>query len=156
MKILVLGIGNDILGDDGVGIQIARAVARRVSAADVKVEETATAGLSLLELIKGYERLIVADAILTNNTEVGKIHRLALKDLAKTNNSITPHDAALVTTLEIGSSLFPGEMPREVVVYGVQTANVQHVTTKMTAAVKAAVPKVVHLILTEIKGKSSS
>ena len=48
MKILVLGIGNDILGDDGVGIQIARAVARRVSAADVKVEETATAGLSLM------------------------------------------------------------------------------------------------------------
>ena len=79
MKTLVLGIGNDILGDDGVGIHIARAIARRVSAKDAKVEETAAAGLSLLELIKGYERLIVADAILTNNTEVGKIHRLALK-----------------------------------------------------------------------------
>ena len=151
MKTLVLGIGNDILGDDGVGIHIARAIARRVSAKDAKVEETAAAGLSLLELIKGYERLIVADAILTDNTEVGKIHRLALKDLAKTNSSITPHDAALVTTLEIGNSLFPGEMPREVVVYGVQTANVEHVSGKMTAAVKAAVPEVVRLILAEIK-----
>ena len=153
MKTLVLGIGNEILGDDGVGIRIARAVARGVSAKGAKVEETGAAGLSLLEQIKGYERLIIADAILTNNTEVGKIHRLSLKDLAKTNNLITPHDAALMTTLEIGNSLFPGEMPREVVIYGVQTANVEHFSGKMTASVKAAVPEVVRLILAEIKGK---
>jgi hydrogenase maturation protease len=153
MKTLVLGIGNDILGDDGVGIHVARAVARKISAKEARVEETGAGGLSLLELIKGHERLIIADAILTNNTEVGKIHRLTLKDLAKTNNSITPHDAALVTTLEIGHSLFPGEMPREVVVYGVQTSNVEQFSGKMTPAVKAAVPEVVRLILAEIKGK---
>jgi hydrogenase maturation protease len=153
MKTLVLGIGNDILGDDGVGIHVARAVARKISAKEARVEETGAAGLSLLELIKGHERLIIADAILTDNTEVGKIHRLTLKDLAKTNNSITPHDAALVTTLEIGNSLFPGEMPREVVVYGVQTSNVEQFSGKMTPAVKAAVPEVVRLILAEIKRK---
>ena len=153
MKTLVLGIGNDILGDDGVGIHIARAVARKISTKEARVEETGAAGLSLLELIKGHERLIIADAILTNNTEVGKIHRLTLKDLAKTNNSITPHDAALATTLEIGNSLFPGEMPREVVVYGVQTSNVEQFSGKMSPAVKAAVPEVVRLILAEIKRK---
>ena len=153
MKTLVLGIGNDILGDDGVGIHVARAVARKISAKETRVEETGAAGLSLLELIKGHERLIIADAILTNNTEVGKIHRLTLKDLAKTNNSITPHDAALATTLEIGNSLFPGEMPREVVVYGVQIPNVEQFSGRMTPAVKAAVSEVVRLILAEIKGK---
>ena len=153
MKTLVLGIGNDILGDDGVGIHVARAVARKISAKETRVEETGAAGLSLLELIKGHERLIIADAILTDNTEVGKIHRLTLKDLAKTNNSITPHDAALATTLEIGNSLFPGEMPREVVVYGVQIPNVEQFSGRMTPAVKAAVPEVVRLILAEIKGK---
>jgi hydrogenase maturation protease len=153
MKTLVLGIGNDILGDDGVGIHVARAVARKISTKEARVEETGAAGLSLLELIKGHERLIIADAILTDNTQVGKIHRLTLKDLAKTNNSITPHDAALATTLEIGNSLFPGEMPREVVVYGVQTSNVEQFSGKMSPAVKAAVPEVVRLILAEIKRK---
>jgi hydrogenase maturation protease len=153
MKTLVLGIGNDILGDDGVGIHVARAVAHKISAKETRVEETGAAGLSLLELIKGHERLIIADAILTDNTEVGKIHRLTLKDLAKTNNSITPHDAALATTLEIGNSLFPGEMPREVVVYGVQIPNVEQFSGRMTPAVKAAVSEVVRLILAEIKGK---
>ena len=153
MKTLVLGIGNDILGDDGVGIHVARAVARKISTKEARVEETGAAGLSLLELIKGHERLIIADAILTDNTEVGKIHRLTLKDLAKTNNSITPHDAALATTLEIGNSLFPGEMPREVVVYGVQIPNVEQFSGRMTPAVKAAVSEVVRLILAEIKRK---
>lgn len=151
MKTLVLGIGNDILGDDGVGIHIVREAAKHISSGDVIVEETGAAGLSLLERIKGYERLIIADAILTDNTEVGKIHRLTLKDLAKTNDSITPHEAALRTTLEIGNSLFPGEMPRDVVVFAVQTHDVDHVTGKMSRPVKAAVPEVVRMILAEIK-----
>ena len=151
MKTLVLGIGNDILGDDGVGIHIVREVAKHISSGDVIVEETGAAGLSLLERIKGYERLIIADAILTDNTEVGKIHRLTLKDLAKTNDSITPHEAALRTTLEIGNSLFPGEMPRDVVVFAVQTHDVDHVPGKMSRPVKAAVPEVVRMILAEIK-----
>ena len=151
MKTLVLGIGNDILGDDGVGIHVAREVSRLVSNKDVTVEETGASGLSLLEKIKGYDRLIIADALLTDKTEAGKIHRLTLKDLAETNDSLTPHDASLVTTLKIGNSLFPGEMPREVIVYAVQTSDVDHVTGKMTKAVKAAVPEVVHLILAEIK-----
>jgi hydrogenase maturation protease len=154
VKTLVLGIGNDILGDDGVGIHIARSVARRVKRqkiVGVNVEETGAAGLSLLERIKGYQRLIIADALLTDNTDVGKIHRLTLKDL-KTSDSITPHDAALRTTLEIGNNLFPGEMPADIVIFAVQTHNVEIVTGEMTPAVKAAVPKVVRMIMAEIKG----
>lgn len=151
MKTLVLGIGNDILGDDGVGIHVAREVAQRITSADVTVEETGAAGLSLLERIKGYQRLIIADALLTDKTEAGKIHRLTLRDLAATNNSVTPHEAALRTTLEIGESLFPGEMPRDIVVFAVQTHDVDHVTGKMSKAVEAAVPDVVKLILAEIK-----
>jgi len=153
VKTLVLGIGNDILGDDGVGIHIAREAARRINAADVTVEETGAAGLSLLERIRGYDRLIIADAILTENTEVGKIHRLTLKDLAKTNGSITPHDAALRTTLEIGNSLFPGEMPADVVIFAVETHSVEVIGNEMTPEVRAAVPKVVKMIMAEIEGK---
>ena len=153
MKTLVLGIGNDILGDDGVGIFIVREAARRISAVDATVEETGAGGLSLLERIRGYDRLIIADAILTEKTEVGKIHRLTLKDLAKTNGSITPHDAALRTTLEIGNSLFPGEMPADVVIFAVETHNVEDIGSEMTPSVKSAVPKVVKMIMAEIEGK---
>jgi hydrogenase maturation protease len=152
MKTLILGIGNDILGDDGVGINIARKLTGLVKSADITVEETAAAGLALLERIRGYQRLIIADAYLTDKTEAGKIHRLTLQDLSKTNNTFTAHEAALATAIELGKALFPGEMPTEVVVYAVQTYDVEHVTGKMTPKVKAAVPQVVRLIMAEIKG----
>ena len=153
MKTLVLGIGNDIMGDDGVGIHIAREAAGRIISVNVTVEETGAGGLSLLERIRGYDRLIIADAILTEQTEVGKIHRLTLKDLVQTNDSITPHDAALRTTLEIGNSLFPGEMPADVVIFAVETHSVEDIGSEMTPAVRAAVPKVVKMIIEEIEGK---
>ena len=153
MKTLVLGIGNDILGDDGVGIYIVRETARQISTQDVTFEETGAAGLSLLERIRGYDRLIIADAILTEDTKAGKIHRLTLQDLVKTNDSITPHEAALRTTLEIGDILFPGEMPKDVIVFAVQTHNVEIISSEMTPAVRAAVPKVVRMIMAEIEGK---
>jgi hydrogenase maturation protease len=150
MKTLVLGIGSDILGDDGVGIHVARAVAKRVTDPAVTVEESGATGLSLIERIRGYQRLIIADALLTDNTKSGEIHRLELKDLAKTNGTVTPHEAALATTLEIGNTLFPGEMPGEVIVFAVQTKDVKQVSSEMSPAVKAAVPEMVRMILREL------
>jgi len=77
---------------------------------------------------------------------------LTLKDLAKTNDSITPHEAALRTTLEIGNSLFPGEMPHDVVVFAVQTHDVDHVTGKMSRAVKSRCAGSSKMIMAEITG----
>ena len=150
MKTLVLGIGNDILGDDGVGIHIVRKLMPLVKNADITVEESAASGIALLERIRGYQRLIIADALLTDKTEAGKIHRLTLEDISTTNNSFTAHEAALAATIELGNSLFPGEMPTEVVVYAVQTRDVKQVTGKMTPVVKAAVPHAVKMIMAEI------
>jgi hydrogenase maturation protease len=150
MKTLVLGIGSDILGDDGAGIHIARKVALLSKSPGVSVEESGATGLSLIERIKGYQRLIIADALMTEDTESGKIHRLELKDLAKTNGTVTPHEAALVNTIEIGNSLFPGEMPAEVIIFAIQTKDVKQVSSEMTPAVKAAVPKVVKMIMKEL------
>jgi len=59
----------------------------------------------------------------------------------------------LRTTLEIGNSLFPGEMPKDVIVFAVQTHNVEIIGSEMTPAVSAAVPKVVKMIMAEIEGK---
>jgi hydrogenase maturation protease len=155
MKTLVLGIGNNILGDDGVGIHVAREVAARLQNTDVDVKETAAGGLNLLEIIRGYRRLILADAILTKNTESGKIHRITLQDLADTGKAFTPHGANLQTVLEVGNLLFPGEMPDDVVIYAIQTHDVDSVTDQMTDSVAAAIPEAVNLILREVHLKSN-
>jgi hydrogenase maturation protease len=152
MKTLVLGIGNDILGDDAVGIHIAREVARQIGPEQADVRETGATGLNLIEIISGYDRLIVADAILTNKkTGAGKIHRLELKDLQEIDGSITPHEAGLRNTIELGKQLFPGQMPQKVVIYGVQIQDVAEISINMSPKVKAAMPKVVKMILAELE-----
>jgi hydrogenase maturation protease len=150
MKTLVLGIGNDILGDDGVGLHIAREVAHRVRNGSIEVKETTAAGLNLLEMVRGYQRLIVTDAILMDSTDSGKIHRLTLKALGE-SRQLTPHGAGLPAMLEVGKQLYPGEMPEDVVIYAVETANVDYVTDEMTRSVSEAVPRAAQLILDDLK-----
>ena len=150
MNTLVLGIGNEILGDDGVGIQIAREVASRIDTAGVDVKETRAAGINLLEIIRGYRRLIIADAILTTATETGKIHRIGIDSLDTTGQAFTPHGASLKTVLELGEILFPGQMPKQVVIFAVETGDVDSVTDEMSKNVAAAVPVTVQLILDEL------
>ncbi|MBN1367810.1 MAG: hydrogenase maturation protease, partial [Dehalococcoidales bacterium] len=138
MKTLVLGIGNDILGDDAVGIHIAREVARQIGPEQAEVKETGATGLNLIDIISGYDRLIVADAILTNKkTGNGKIHRLELKDLNEIDGSISPHEAGLRNTIELGKQLFPGTMPQAVIIFGVQIEDVSEISVEMSPEVKA-------------------
>ena len=81
-KTLVLGLGNPILTDDGIGVYVVRAVADRWSGEwRCDFQEACVGGLRLLEVIAGYERLILVDAIQTPDGAPGQIHRLSTDDL---------------------------------------------------------------------------
>jgi hydrogenase maturation protease len=152
MKTLILGIGNSILGDDGVGVKAARELARLVKDKNTDVTWANVDGLNLLDFILEYDRLIVIDAMVTERGEVGEIYRLKPEQTCPPSGSaISPHHFNLVTTLEIGKKLFPNRMPGEVTVYAVGTQEAAKVTEEMTDAVETAIPKVVAGVLEEIK-----
>jgi len=152
MRTLILGIGNSILGDDGVGIRVARQLARLVKDKNIDVVEANVDGLNLLDLILGYDRLIVIDAIVTEDGEVGEIYRLKPEQICQPSGSaISPHHFNLATTLEIGKRLFPNKIPGEVIVYAVGTQEVAQVTEEMTDRVENTVPRVTGLILAELE-----
>jgi len=152
MKTLVLGIGNTILGDDGVGVLTVQELAGRIKDADIDLRSVSFDGLNLLELMLGYDRLIVVDAILTENGKVGEIYRLKPEQVCKpSNSSISPHHFNLVTTLAIGKKLFPDEMPSEVTVFAVSTEDTTVVTEEMTDKVRDAIPRVASLVSEELR-----
>jgi hydrogenase maturation protease len=152
MRTLILGIGNSILGDDGVGIRVARQLDRLVKDKNIDVVEANADGLNLLDFILGYDRLIVIDAIVTEDGGVGEIYRLKPEQIYQPSGSaISPHHFNLATTLEIGKRLFPNKIPGEVTVYAVGTQEVAQVTEEMTDRVENAVPRVAGLILAELK-----
>ncbi|OQY35417.1 MAG: hypothetical protein B6I38_01515 [Anaerolineaceae bacterium 4572_5.1] len=102
MKTLVVGLGNPILTDDGVGVKVAYAVEEALAPnipENLTVTEASAGGLRLMELMVGYDRVILIDAIMTNNDrDYGFIHQMTLNDLRQitpTEHSSSAHDTSL-------------------------------------------------------------
>lgn len=151
MKTLVLGIGNPILGDDGVGFHVAQELARLIKDDAVDVEDACTGGLNLLDIITGYDKVIIVDTIKTEDGEPGEIYRLRPEDFSTSVHlSSAPHEMNFPTVLEIGRKLMPGEMPREIVIFAIEVEEIETFTDEMTPKVKEAVPQVVKLVLGEL------
>ena len=98
MKTLILGVGNPILSDDGVGIHVVRKLQKEVN--DVDFDEASVSGLELVEMFKGYERVIIVDAIKTKDGVPGRIYKLTPDDIP-TLHGITPHDVDFKTAIEL-------------------------------------------------------
>ena len=109
-KTLVLGLGNPILTDDGVGVLVAENVRTRLPKdTHIDVTEVSVGGLTLMETMIGYDRVILIDAFqhLEENSP-GVVHRMSLEDLrsiSPTQHSGSPQDASLVTAMETGQRM---------------------------------------------------
>jgi len=155
MKTLVLGIGNPILGDDGIGFHIAQELAEKIKDENIEVKATTVNGLNLLELIAGYDKLIVIDAIMTEDGKAGEIYKLKPEGIGEPAcSTISTHHLNLANTIELGKRIFPEEMPEEVTIFAVGTQQVAKVTEEMTEKVREAIPKIVSLVLEEISSTS--
>ena len=156
MKTLVLGLGNDILCDDGVGIYVARELKKTLlNHKDISVAEASLAGLGLLDLLAGYEKAIVIDAIQTRGGKVGQIHRLNSNDFAATRHTASTHNVNFASALELGNKLGLS-LPKEIVIFAIEVSDVSTFREACTPKVKRAIPKCVDMILKEINEKRAS
>jgi hydrogenase maturation protease len=153
MKTLILGLGNPILTDDGVGVRVAEAVRAALPAdSPVEVREVSLGGLTLMETMVGYDRVILIDAWQSQNGQPGAVHRITLEDLqavAPTWHSASVHDTSLLTALEMGRRLgLP--LPQEMIIYAIEVENIWDFGEELTPAVKQAIPSVTAAILADL------
>ncbi len=152
MKTLVLGVGNPILSDDGVGIHVARELKKR-KLSGVVVDELAASGLELLDVVRGYDKVVIIDAIQTTDGKAGEVHVLGEKDFEKSVHGSSPHGINIATALALGRKLVPDDMPRSVVFYAVEAEDLLNVSEKLTPKVAEAVPGIVERILRDLGGR---
>ena len=150
VKTLILGIGNPILSDDGVGLCVAKAVKDRLNRPDITVMETSVTGLDFLDLLTGYDRAIIIDAIQTRQGEIGQVYRFDPEALDATRHASTPHDVNFTTALELGKQLGLA-LPQKIVIFCIEVQNVSSFNEKCTAEVERAVPICVTLIMQELE-----
>lgn len=114
MKGLVVGLGNPILSDDGVGISVAQSLRGRIGG--LEVVTTPLAGLGLLDLVAGYERLFVIDAFIGKENAPGEVVKLEGGDGAL--HLFTSHGLDFFEILRLGREMGYG-IPEAVWVYGI-------------------------------------
>jgi len=151
MKTLVLGLGNPILSDDGVGIRVAHEVSNQLNNPHVTVAETSAAGLSLLDSIVGYDKVIIIDAIQTKEGQVGQIYRMGSEDFSLTKHLSSPHQINLVTALELGKMLDLA-MPQKISIFAVEARDITTFSEECTPEVEQVIPEVVRMVLEELVG----
>ncbi len=148
MKTLILGLGNTIFGDDGVGIEVVREIKRKRSAGDgVEIVEASLGGMVLLDLITGFDQVTVVDAIITSDQNpAGFIYHLTLDDLGDVVQPYASHALDLKTTTELGRRL-GYKMPDRVDIYAIKIEENTTFREGLTPPVRAAVPVVAGKII---------
>ena len=149
MKKLVIGIGNPILSDDSVGIRIAEEFDN--ISIDADVVTACLGGLDIVDMMQGYDKVIIVDGIFLKDSEPGDIIKMDQESLKSTINlNTTHHDVNLATALEFYKNSVPEKMPKEIVIYGIQVKNITVFSEKCSPEVEEAIPKVVELIKKEV------
>ena len=155
MKTLVLGLGNPILTDDGVGVRVAEILQDEVDQGQVTVMEASLAGLSILDLLADYDRAIIVDAVKTVGGKAGQVHRLSTDMLDTTQHPASLHDFDVGTALELGGRLGLA-LPKEMIIFGVEVADVDTFGEECTAEVREAIPICVDMIMQELEGQEDT
>lgn len=123
MRILVLGLGNTLMSDDGIGPRIIAALRDRCAPGrNLTLLDGGIDGLALLPRLQGVDRLVIIDA-LDLQGEAGTIQRLAGEELANLPGGMTVHHLGLRDLLSAAELC--GCLPGEVVVWGVRPAGLE-------------------------------
>ncbi len=152
-KTLVVGLGNPILGDDGVGWRVAEWVkSNLVESALVDVDCLAVGGLTLMEHMVGYSKAILIDAIFTGQNPQGAVTSFQLDELPNRalGHLSSSHDTTLQNALEVGRQM-GARLPEQITVIAIESQEVFDFSEQLSKAVSEAVPKAGRLILEHLK-----
>ena len=151
MKTIILGVGNLILGDDGVGIHVVNELKKHIDDPNITIDEAITGGMNLLDLLLGYDKAIIIDAVKTDDEENGVVKRIPFGDFS-TMHSCNPHDVSLIEAVEMAKKMGENQIPQEIIVIGILMKKIPcEFGEKLTKKISAAVPKAVVMTLNEIK-----
>jgi len=145
--VLVIGIGNILLRDEGVGAHIIEQMQKIHLPDDVELVDGGTAGADLLDVLAERRKVIVIDAVQAD-CEPGTVLRFTADDLVHPEGvGVSLHELGLGEALTMTRQL--GCAPEDVVVFGIQPKDIR-CGLELSEEIAASVPKVIELVLAEI------
>lgn len=149
-KILVLGLGNSLRGDDGAGPAVVAALSSMDLPSHVEIIDGGTPGLETVLLLQGYERVIIVDTA-DMGLQPGLWRRFTpdTAELKSSENKLqgTLHAAGLAEALVLAGAL--DVLPPTLIIYGIQPKDLDW-SQDLTEPLRAALPDLVNAIVEEI------
>jgi len=145
--VLVLGVGNILMGDEGIGVRVIESLKESRLPDGVELFDGGTASLELLSAFSNRKKLIVVDAI-KGGQESGAVYRFNFEDLTYQREFATSlHQLGIIDTLSQARIL--GCLPEEVIIIGVEPARITP-GLELSPEMTAVMPKVKEAILKEL------
>ncbi|NIO71612.1 MAG: hydrogenase maturation protease, partial [Anaerolineae bacterium] len=146
--VLIMGLGNPLLGDEGIGVRVVEELKGLELPDGVVVVEGGTTGLGLIGLMEGYQRVIIVDAADMGHPPGRVVRFTPLEVQLKTAEApLSLHQIGLEEVLALAEALEVA--PAELVIIGIQPSQVE-VGAGLSPEVEKAIPQIIRIILDEL------
>ena len=151
-KNLILGIGNILLSDEGIGVRVAERMQRMSLPPDVEVLEGGVKGLDLIYFIEGREKVIVVDAVKAG-APPGTLFRFTDKDLAAKKGTLrSAHGIDFLDVIAITG--FMGIKPPEIIFLGIEPESLD-AGMELSPLIEKNIPILINLVMKELENTSN-
>jgi hydrogenase maturation protease len=157
VRTVVLGLGNPVLSDDAVGLKVAERLRELLverPVPGVSVLCSTRGGLELLDLLSGYARAVIVDALTLPEPDPGRVHKLDLTTFAGMARLVGSHDISLSQAFQLAER-FGIPMPGEVIILGIEAGEVHEFSEELTPPVARVVDPLarqIHSLLSGMQG----
>ncbi len=147
VRILVLALGNSLKGDEGVAQAVLESLRPRIATGqDLELTGSVMGGVAMVNLMLDFERVLIIDGDATPGAVPGEVRTYTPETMEETLHA-SDGEGGLRRVLELGERFYPGRMPKEVRVIGIETLSMDSFVEGLSPAVAAAVPRAVEVAL---------
>jgi hydrogenase maturation protease len=149
----MLGLGNPIMGDDGVGIHVIRMVREKIPAKrNLEFKELGVGGIRLVEEMLGYKEVVIVDSLTTEDSKPGRIREFGPDELKESVQASPPHTTNFATALELYKKIRPDKIPSRIRIITVDVDPDLTFREGMSAPVQEAAIRLTDKLIAEIMG----
>lgn len=147
-RIAVIGVGNILMGDEGVGVRVVEELGKLKLPEGVQLIDAGTAIHALMGRLSGFDKLVIVDAI-KGGGPPGTIYRITLDEVkSDPPKPFSLHDLGVLETLRVERLI--GDAPEEVVIVGIEPERVEP-SLELSPLLKGKLPELIRAVLEELK-----